>query len=153
MSDDSQELFDHLDEVKKGKDPDYWEKLSREGKKNWSSFMIRRFLSMRMDYVPVLNELQPLAQHMDDKDVYRLYSEIIPYDDGFYKYISGSNSERKVPSWALDLTKKHFEVSEKEARQYIDIWLQSEEGKEEMLRVLKKYGVEDDKLKKVKQMR
>jgi hypothetical protein len=36
MSDETKDLFDHLDAVKKDKDPDYWEDLSRADKKKWS---------------------------------------------------------------------------------------------------------------------
>lgn len=153
MSDETKDLFDHLDAVKKDKDPDYWENLSRGDKKKWSSFMIRRFLSQRKEYLPILNELQPLTQHMRDKDVYRLYAEIIPYDDGFIKYISSNKSERSVPDWAIDILKEEFRASEKEVREYIDILLQSDGGKEELIGIFRDYGTPDDKMKKIKQMR
>jgi len=153
MSDDTRDLFDHLTAVKQDKDPDYWDDLSREEKKNWSSFMIRRFLSMAEEYVPILNELQPLTQHMEDRHVYRLYAEIIPYDDRFLKYISSNKSKRSVPDWAMDILKEEFRASEEEVRTYLDIWLSSEGGKEELLNVFRKYGVSEDKMKKIKQMR
>jgi hypothetical protein len=151
--DDTKDLFDHLDAVKKDKDPDYWNKLSRQEKKNFSSFMIRRFLSMRREYVPVLNELQPLTQHMEDKDIYRLYAEILPYDDGYYKYISGSESKRTVPDWAIDILKEEFQASESEVRTYIDILMSRKDGKEELLSIFRDYGVQDDKLSRIKQMK
>lgn len=153
MSDDTQDLFDHLDAVKKDKDPDYWDKLSRGSKKKWSSFMVRRFLSQRKEYLPILNELQPLTEQMRDKDVYRLYAEIIPYDDGFIKYISSNESERSVPDWAMDILKEEFHASEDEIRSYLDIWLSSDEGKEELLSIFRSYGVSEDQMKKIKQMR
>lgn len=153
MSDESRDLFDHLEAVKQEKDPEYWEDLSREEKKSWSSFMITRFLSMREEYLPILNELQPLVQHMRDKDVYRLYMEIIPYDDGFLKYISSNESQRSVPDWAMDILKEEFRASEEEVRTYLDIWLKTDEGKEELLSIFRDYGVPDEKMKKIKNMR
>ncbi len=150
---DNRDLFDHLDAVKKEKDPDYWDDLGREEKKNWSSFMVRRFLSQRKEYVPILNELQPLVQHMEDKDVYRLYAEIIPYDDGFLKYISSNESQRSVPDWAIDILKEEFRASEDEIRTYIDIWMESDGGKEDLISIFRDYGIEEDRIKKIKQMR
>lgn len=150
---DKRDLFDHLDAIKKEKDPDYWESLNRESKKTFSAFMLRRFLSMRLDYVPILNELQPLTQHMEDKDIYRLYAEIIPYDDGFYKYISSDKSDRSVPDWALDILQEEFRASEDEIRTYINIWMNEESGKEELVSIFRDYGVEEDKIDKIKQMR
>lgn len=153
MSDETKSLFDHLDAVKKDKDPDYWEDLSRGDKKKWSSFMVRRFLSQRKEYLPILNELQPVVQHMEDRHVYRLYSEIIPYDDGFINYISSNESERSVPDWAMDVLKEEFSASESEIRTYLDILLSSSEGKEELLSIFRKYGTSEDRMKKIKQMR
>jgi len=150
---DNRDLFDHLDAVKKEKDPDYWDDLGREEKKNWSSFMVRRFLSQRKEYVPILNELQPLVQHMEDKDVYRLYAEIIPYDDGFLKYISSNESQRSVPDWAIDILKEEFRASEDEIRTYINIWMESDGGKEDLISIFRDYGIEEDRIKKIKQMR
>lgn len=153
MSDETKDLFDHLDAVKKDKDPDYWENLSRADKKKWSSFMVRRFLSQRKEYLPILNELQPLTEHMRDEDVYRLYAEIIPYDDGFIKYISSNDSERSVPDWAMDILKEEFRASENEIRTYLDIWLSTDEGKEELLSIFRSYGASEEQMKKAKQMR
>jgi len=149
----AQGLFDHLDAVKTGKDPDYWENLSRESKKSWSSFMITRFLSGRLEYVPVLNELQPCVREMEDKHVYKLYAELLPYDDGYYNTPPSSNTrERSIPDWAIDLIKERFKASEEEVREYFDIWLSSEDGKEELVDILSEYGVERDKLKKIKKL-
>ena len=149
MSD--RDLFDHLDAVKKDKDPDYWDSLSREERKKWSSFMIRRFLSMAEEYVPILNELQPLTQHMEDRHVYRLYAEIIPYDDRFSKYISSNESQRSVPDWAIDILKEEFRASEEEVRTYLDILIP--EKKDEVIAIFRKYGVTKDQMKKIKNMR
>jgi hypothetical protein len=153
MSDETKDLFDHLDAIKKEKDPGYWEEISRESKKKFSSFMIRRFLSQRKEYLPILNELQPLTEHMRDEDVYRLYAEIIPHDDGFIKYISSNDSERSVPDWAMDILKEEFRASEDEIRTYLDIWLSSDEGKEELLSIFRSYGASEEQMKKAKQMR
>jgi hypothetical protein len=153
MSDsEKQDLFDHLEAIKQEKDPEYWERLSRADKKTFSSFMVTRFLSQRMEYLPILNELQPLVQHMEDKDVYRLYAEIIPYDDAFIKYISSNKSERSVPDWAIYILKEEFRASEEEIRQYIEILLESDR-KDELIGIFQDYGIPDDKMKKIKNMR
>ena len=149
---DKKDLFDHLEAVKEEKDPEYWDRLSREDKKGWSTFMIRRFLSQRKEYLPILNELQPLTQQMRDKDVYRLYAEIIPHDDEFINYISSNKSERSVPNWAIDILKENFQASEEEAREYIDILIEFDR-KDELIQIFRDYGISDDKMRKIKNMR
>ena len=50
-------LFDHINEVRVGKNPKYFETLSDADKKTWSNYMVCRFLSMQMDFVDSINDL------------------------------------------------------------------------------------------------
>jgi hypothetical protein len=51
-------LFDHINQIKKVQNPKYWETLTEEDKKSWSNYMIHRFLSMNMNIIDLVNELQ-----------------------------------------------------------------------------------------------
>ena len=51
-------LFDHIKEITSVQKSDYWEKISEEDKKTWSNYMVHRFLSMNMDWIELVNELQ-----------------------------------------------------------------------------------------------
>lgn len=150
-SGDEKGLFDHLNAVKQDKDPDYWEKLSDSERKDWSTFMIDRFLSMNPAFTPIISELKPYTQEMEDRHVYRLYAEILPYDGQYWDYVSNKNEE-KYPDWIVDKLSDYYEVSRKEARQYIDVFLSKEGGKEKIKSILEMYGVEDDKIKNVSKL-
>jgi len=147
--DDEKGLFDHLNAIKQGKDPDYWERLSDSEKKDFSKFMIDRFLSMNPAFTPIISELKPYTQEMEDRHVYRLYVEILPYDGEYWEYVSNKNKE-KYPDWIVKTLSDYYKVSCEEAREYIDVFLsKGEGGREKIKSILEKYGIEDDKLKNV----
>ena len=68
-------LFDHVNQVTSVQNPNYWEEISEEDKKSWSNYMVHRFLSMKMEWVEVVNELQKYK--LQPKDLYKLLIFII----------------------------------------------------------------------------
>ena len=51
-------LFDHITHITQKQTKGYWNSLNETEKKQWSNYMIHRFLSMKMEYVDVVNEIQ-----------------------------------------------------------------------------------------------
>ena len=50
-------LFDHLNQITAVQSPNYWDTISEEDKKTYSTYMINRFLSMKMEWVDFVNEI------------------------------------------------------------------------------------------------
>ena len=78
-------LFHHIQQITAVQNPKYWESLSEEDKKTFSNYMIHRFLSMKMDWVDVVNELQ--KYNLNPKELYKLYIEILPRGKQWLKYV------------------------------------------------------------------
>lgn len=146
--DDERGLFDHLNMIKKKKDPNYWDKLSDSEKNNFSTFMIERFLSCNPNFTPIISQLKPYTYQMEDRHVYRLYSELLPYDGKYWDYVSNSNNER-YSDWLVEKVSTYYEVPLDEARSYIDVFLSKSSGKEKLKSILRKYGLEDDKINRI----
>ena len=51
-------LFDHIKQVTNVQNQLYWDELSESDKKTWSNYMVHRFLSMKADWIEVVNEIQ-----------------------------------------------------------------------------------------------
>ena len=51
-------LFDHVNQITSVQNPNYWDEISDEDKKSWSNYMINRFLSMKSDWIDLVNEVQ-----------------------------------------------------------------------------------------------
>jgi len=142
-------LFDHLNAITSEQDPKYFDKLSEEDLKSWSNFMINRFLSMKPEWVELIATLLPLTQTLQPKEMYKLYISIIPKGKQFLKYTKGK-SEDKYEEFLIDLIKKEFQCSEKEALEYIEVLYSTREGRENIKYICEKYGTDKKQITKLK---
>lgn len=106
-------IFDHIKNITTNKG----EYLGDEGFNNW---MINRYLSMNQDYVEVVNIVQKNTWQMKGEHLYNLYKDLIPKQYVFLKYIKATNT-KKYNDNELNAVQKYFEVSKKEAKEYIDM--------------------------------
>jgi hypothetical protein len=109
----NQNIFSHLKNITTTKGP----YLGDEG---WNNYMINRFLSMSQDYVEVVNVVQKNTWQMKGEYLYNLYKDIIPKQYVFLKYIK-SNTKQDYSIEEIKAVQQYFEVSKKEAKEYIDM--------------------------------
>jgi hypothetical protein len=134
-------LFEHLSGLKEKKTP--WESLSVMDKKSFEPFMVNRFLSMNMEFLELVNELQMYTiGQLSPKDVYKLYLDILPKKRSFDKYIKAKGSD-KYNTNVLDYLSQYFEVSHREVKDYLDILT-----KDEVTEIIQKFGVDKKEIKK-----
>jgi hypothetical protein len=111
-------IFDHIKNITTNKGP----YLGDEG---WNNWMINRYLSMDPDYCEVVNIVQKNTFIMKGEYLYNLYKDIIPQQYKFLKYIKAKNKkEYKVEQ--VEAVAIYFEISKKEAKEYIDMLPTSE---------------------------
>ena len=106
-------IFDHLKNITITKGP----YLGEEG---WNNWMINRFLSMNQDYIEVVNIVQKNTWQMKGEYLYNLYRDIIPKQYVFLKYIK-SNTKQDYNVEEIEAVQQYFEVSKKEAKEYINM--------------------------------
>lgn len=142
-------LFDHLKQINNYKKDNYWKDLSEAEKKTFSTYMINRFLSMCDDFVEVVNLTQQFTVGLLEPEIsYKLYMDLIPKNNIFLKYIKG---KEKSP-YKTELKEylcMYYEVSEKEAEEYLNLFFMSESGLMELKEILGAYGLD---LKKIRQL-
>jgi hypothetical protein len=105
--------------------------------------MIHRFLSMKMEWVEVVNELQ--KYNLQSKDLYKLYINILPKSRQYLKYVKGRN-QMDYPNWLINIVANHEEVSKKEAYDMIEMYMLTEGGMLELGQLCQKWGVEPEKI-------
>ena len=140
------ELFDHIKWITEKQTKDYWGTLNDAERKRWSNYMINRFLSMKMDWISFVNEVQ--QYNLKPKDLYRLYIDILPKGKQWLKYTKRIK-KMNYPNWLLEIMTKDFKISISEARSHLDILYMTEQGKIEVREVLMKYGTEEKLLKSI----
>ena len=136
-------LFDHVNQITGVQNPNYWDEVSDEDKKSWSNYMVHRFLSMKMEWVEVVNELQ--KYNLQSKDLYKLYINILPKSRQYLKYVKGRN-QMDYPNWLINIVANHEEVSKKEAYDMIEMYMLTEGGMLELGQLCQKWGVEPEKI-------
>jgi hypothetical protein len=145
----AKKLFDHLNAITAEQDPKYFDKISEEDLKSWSNFMINRFLSMKPEWVEIVASLLPLTQTLQPKEMYKLYISVLPKGKQYLKYTKGK-SEDKYEEFLVDLIKRDFSCSEKEALEYIEILYSTREGRENIKYICEKYGTDKKQITKLK---
>ena len=146
MSKKRKSLFDHITQITKVQNPKYWEQISEEDKKTWSNYMVNRFLSMKPEWVELVNELQ--TYNLKPKELYKLYTNVLPKGKQWLKYIKG-RSDMDYPEWLINIIRDYDECSRKESIEYIDMLMLTEGGMMELGEMARKYGIEEWKIKDV----
>ena len=138
-------LFDHITQITSVQNPNYWDEISDEDKKSWSNYMVNRFLSMKTDWIELVNELQ--KYNLKPKELYKLYTNILQKGKQWLKYTKGRNI-MSHPNWLINIVVNHEQISKKEAVEYIDLLMLTEGGMLELGELSRKWGVEETKIKK-----
>ena len=142
MSKKAKTIFQHLSGIKEKKES--WESLSDMDKKSFSPFIINRWLSMNLDLLPIVNELQKYTiGTLSARDTYKLYLDFLPKRKTFDKYIKGKK-ESKYNKEVLQYLSTWYGVSQREVVDYLDII-----SKDEIIAILMKYGLTDKEAKKL----
>jgi len=141
----SRSLFDHIKEITSVQKPNYWDTLSDGDKKTWSNYMVHRFLSMKMDWIELVNELQ--KYNLKPKELYKIYTNILPKGKQWLKYIKGEK-KMQYADWLVNVVANEMKVSKKEAYEAVDMYMLSEGGILELREICVKWGVEPKKLEK-----
>lgn len=141
-------LFDHIKQLTSQSDTQYFKNLSEEDKKTYNVYMINRFLSMNMDWIEIVNEIQQYSQQLKQDGIHRIYDEIIPKTKIYLKYVK-PNTEKKYNKQVIEILKKYYELGSGQVEEYYDIFLKSPETIQKLLDIVKLYGVQEEDFKKI----
>jgi len=135
-------IFQHLSGIKEQKVK--WDTLTEMDRKSFSPFIINRSISMNMDYLPIINELQKYTIGLlKPREVYKLYLDFLPKKKTFDKYIKGDKSEKYNKDLLMYLS-KWYGVSQRETIDYLGIL-----SKDAVIEIVMKYGLSNKEAKKL----
>jgi hypothetical protein len=145
----TKDLFSHLKAITELEyDPNYFDELNESDKKTFSVYMINRFLSMNKEWIDVVNYFQQYTQVISPKEAYKFYANIIPKSRVFLKYIKGK-TETKYNSELIDIVCQYYQVSLKEAVEYLGIFYIISGGIEQVKELCRMYGRDEKEIKKL----
>ena len=115
-----------------------WSKWSETDQKKFSTYLVNRWLSMRMELTELINEFQTYTiGQLSPRDTYRLYYELLPTNKAFAKYIKGKSEDRYEKDLVAQIA-EHYQVSKSEASDYVELM-----DKMQCERILTMYGYSD----------
>tara|TARA_B110001454_G_scaffold33001_1_gene32343 strand:+ start:27 stop:452 length:426 start_codon:yes stop_codon:yes gene_type:complete len=134
-------LFDHINHITSKQTKGYWDTLNETEKKQWSNYMINRFLSMKMEWTDFVNEIQKLK--LDSYQLYVVYSSILPKGKQYLKYIKrkkGTIYSKQV----IQKISEYFQISQSESEDYLNLL-----AKEQIRELISLYGYDNKELKQM----
>ena len=142
-------LFDHVNQVTRVQDPNYFKKISDADKRTWSNYMINRFLSMEPEFIELVNETQQytVGTQMRGEIMYKLLIDLLPKSKVYLQYVKGKNEE-KFDKELIEIVMLHFVIPKREAVEYIDM-LHKLGGVQDLRSILMKYGYEEKQIAKM----
>ena len=139
----SKGLFDHINQIREGRDPKYFDTLTEDDVKSWSNYMVCRFLSMQPDIIDRVNEIQIYASVLAPREFYQLCLAIVPRGRSYFPYIKGKKNG-KWETELIDLLREHFQESEQNVQEYLEIL------PDDVLKaIVSKYGYTEKEVKRL----
>jgi hypothetical protein len=103
-------IFDFLNEISYNKRE--WKEFTPEQQAAFDPYMIHRFISMKQDYIEVVNEIQFTPMPKDI--LYNLWCKILPKKKTFFRYIKPKKG--KINPKLINILAKRFALSEREIK-------------------------------------
>ena len=141
----SKSIIEHINNITVNKLPA--DNYSESDWKSWSSFMVSRWLSMNSGLLELVNEVQSL-NIADKKQLYKLYSSVLPKKKMFSKYIKAKKVDKYNPELVTHLS-KHFEVGKTEIKSYLSLLFRNKRGILYIEDILETYGTDRKLIKKL----
>jgi hypothetical protein len=139
-------IFDHLNAIYTDKTAEYFDSLEEKDLKTYNQYMLNRFISMNPTQALVVDEIQQYYP-IPDKAHYQYFADALPRGKRFDKYVK-SSTKQEYKEWIVELISMHFEVSKKEAVNYLDIYYQ--QNKNALTELCEFYGKTQKEIKELK---
>jgi len=81
-------IFDWLNEITSTKRP--WNEFTDDAKESFNPYMINRFISMKRDYIDIVNIAQKYT--LPKGKLYEFYCGLLPKSKSFFRYVKSTKS-------------------------------------------------------------
>ena len=127
----------------------HWDDYSEDEQKKFSPFIINRWLSMDKEFIEIVNYFQKYSiGTLEPREVYKWYCDMLPRGKRFNKYIKGKK-DKKYDKELVEILSGHFKESKSHVNDYLTLFFRNKSGKLELEELLKKYGLEEKKIKRL----
>ena len=143
-------LFDHIDQIHRVRDPNYFDTLSDADKKTWSPFMILKHLSLDMAFADLAASLLKYHDIIPPESLYKMLTQL-PARTSWEDW--PKNKSKKYPKGVVDFVRKYYEISGQQAIDYVRLLYMMDDGKKTIRRMMAEYGHDDKDIKEMFKMK
>jgi hypothetical protein len=134
-------LFDHLNQIREEKNPEYYMLLTEQEKKSFNQYMILMGLSMDSNCIEEISVISKYLELIPNNQFYKVCCDIIPRGRKFSKWIK--RTKGIVDIEILRKISQYYEVSISIAREYYEVLA----GVDGISKILSKYGLTEKEIK------
>lgn len=111
-------VFDTVKRITSTKDD--WKDIPKEETDIFNNWLCNKVLSMNREYIEVVNYIQKNTWQLKGEYLYNIYKDLLPKGYVWSKYIKVTN-KKTYKEEVIEAVQKYFEISKKEAKEYIDV--------------------------------
>lgn len=121
-----------------------WEDLTDADRKNFSVYMVNRFISMDMDLIFLVNYLQTYNMAgMQPREAYKVYLDLLPKKKMWSKYIKATGTDKNsLNDKLVKLFAEFYEWPINETEDNLKLILKTKEGRDIIKEQISKFGYE-----------
>ena len=137
-------LFDHVKHIRSVQDPKYYENLSEENRKSFNHFMLLRALAMDDAIVGEMAFLYRYFHLIPSQQFYKLLIALTPKHNGWVPWVK--TKVIKHSQDLLTLVAKTYDVSRRQANEYVNVLVATDEGLEKLVELCSAMGLNDSEV-------
>lgn len=137
-------LFDHVKHIRSVQDPKYYSNLSEENRKSFNHFMLLRALSMDDEVVGEMAFLYRYFDKIPSPQFYQLLIALVPKSNRWVPWIKTKVVKHNQD--LLELVAKTYSVSKRQANEYINVLIATEEGLQNLVGLCSAMGLSDSEV-------
>jgi len=115
--------------------------------KSYNTYMVNKWLSMNSVVTEIINFTQKYYS-LDKKIHYKMLSDILPKQKLFSKYVKGKKVGKYNPE-LVTCVANHYEISRKEAKERIEMYMHFSHGMQSLADMLRMYGKTEKEIKRL----
>jgi hypothetical protein len=142
-------LFDHLKQIRTVQDPNYYKNLTEQDKKSFVPFSLLKGLSMNPDNISTVSYMYRYFDKIPHSSFYKLLIGMTPLENprDFYPWIKGKKFP--ISQEIVKLISTYFQISLKEASEYVLILLKKPNGEKIFTEICQDYGMSEKEIKEL----
>lgn len=137
-------LFDHVKHIRGVQDPKYYDNLSEENRKSFNHFMLLRALAMDDEIVGEMAFLYRYFNLIPSPQFYQLLVALVPKGNRWVPWIK-TKVVKHSPD-LLNLVAKTYNVSRRQANEYVNVLVATEEGLEKLVELCQAMGLNESEI-------